>query len=423
MHSMQTPPTPTTVSQHFFDPILQRLPTCQATRVCLKLPDDQWFSMVLTRVLHECKSGRAFLQEYGPRLPVCPEVGSFFEALKSKRRLRLADEINQSLQRELAQEKSGQLLTARILQDFEIYAGDGHWHGAAAHDPMVDEVKHATGHFYALNLRTHGVVHLTGADKDARRHEHDMRALKRLDMEALRQKAPVGKKVIWVWDKAGISFQQWFKWKNTAGIYFISCAKENMKLTVIGLRGFDASDPINAGVVADELVGTSQGVAVRRVTYQDPVSGQRFEFITTEYSLPPGWIAFLYRLRWDIEKVFDEFKNKLSEQKSWATSSTAKALQAQLLCLAHNLLLLFEQNVLRPAGVKNMAEDSRRNKRLAAAKKLVKKKALTWPKLLDCLHRCTQHSVKFIRWLRANFYSPTSCNEALASLRRLYAKS
>jgi hypothetical protein len=420
---MQTTATPTTVSQHFLDPMLQLLPACQAARVCLTLPDAQWLPMVLTRVLHDCKSGRAFLQEYGPRLPVCPEVGAFFESLKSKRRLRLVSELNQKLQRELARGPSGQMLTAPALRDFEIYAGDGHWHTAAVHDPVVQDVKHATGHFYGLNLRTHGMVHLTGADHQARRHEHDMRALKRLDTDVLRQFAPAGKKVIWVWDKAGISFQQWFKWKTTAGVYFISRVKENMKLEVIGLCDFDATDPINAGVVADELVSTSQGVAVRRVTYDDPVSGERFEFITTEFTLPPGWIAFLYRLRWDIEKVFDEFKNKLSETKSWATSVTAKQVQAQLLCLAHNLLVLFDQNVLVPAGIKNEAEDRRRDKRLANAKKLVKKKSLAWPKLLDLLHRCTQHSVKFIRWLRANFFSPASCNQAMASLRQLYAKS
>ena len=153
------------------------------------------------------------------------------------------------------------------------------------------------------------------------------------------------------------------------------------------------------------------------------MTGERFEFITTEYTLPPGWIAFLYRLRWNIEKVFDEFKNKLSEIKSWATSATAKELQAQLLCLTHNLLLLFEHDVLGPAGVQNQAEDRRRAQRLAVAKKLVKKKSLPWPKLLDLLHRATQHSVKLIRWLRAHFFSPASCSQALASLRLLYAKS
>lgn len=120
--------------------------------------------------------------------------------------------------------------------------------------------------------------------------------------------------------------------------------------------------------------------------------------------------------------MFDEFKNKLSETKSWASSTTAKHLQAQLLCLAHNLMQLFDHNVLKPAGVTNQPEDQRRDKRLAVAKKLVKQKSLAWPKLFDLLHRCTQHSVKFIRWLRANFFSPASCSQALTALRKLYAK-
>jgi len=32
--------------------------------------------------------------------------------------------------------------------------------------------------------------------------------------------------------------------------------------------------------------------------------------------LRPGLIAFLYKLRWDVEKVFDQLKNKLNEQKA-----------------------------------------------------------------------------------------------------------
>ena len=36
-----------------------------------------------------------------------------------------------------------------------------------------------------------------------------------------------------------------------------------------------------------------------------------FSFLTSEYTLPPGVIAHLCRLRWEIEKTFDELKNKL----------------------------------------------------------------------------------------------------------------
>lgn len=210
-------------------------------------------------------------------------------------------------------------------------------------------------------------------------------------------------------------------WKQTAGIYFISRAKENMKLEVYSSYRWDPTDPVNTGVVADEWVATCQGVTVRRVTYRDPVTGTTFEFLTTEMTLAPGWIAHLYRLRWEIEKVFDGFKNKLVEKKAWASSATAKCLQAQFLCLAHNLLLLLERTVLQPAGVTNRAEDRRRAARLRTTQEQLAAQGETFPPLLPSLQRCTQWSVKLIRWLRSHLNSPTSCRQALHSLRTLYA--
>ena len=41
-------------------------------------------------------------------------------------------------------------------------------------------------------------------------------------------------------------------------------------------------------------------------------------------TLPPGLLAFIYKKRWDIEKVFDQFKNKLMENKAWEKSGNAK---------------------------------------------------------------------------------------------------
>jgi len=43
-----------------------------------------------------------------------------------------------------------------------------------------------------------------------------------------------------------------------------------MNLETLGNHLFDRADPINRGVIADEIVGTSVGVSLRRVTYQDP---------------------------------------------------------------------------------------------------------------------------------------------------------
>jgi hypothetical protein len=161
---------------------------------------------------------------------------------------------------------------------------------------------------------------------------------------------------------------------------------------------------------------------VRQVTYLDPVSGETFRFLTNELTLPPGLIAHLYRLRWNIEKVFDELKNKLAETKAWASAATAKTIQAQLLCLMHNLLGLFEATVLVPAAIQNQAEDGRRQQRLRVVKAALWKKGQTLPRLVETLQRCTQCSVKFIRWLRSYFFSPASCSQALDALRALYAK-
>ncbi len=113
-----------------------------------------------------------------------------------------------------------------------------------------------------------------------RKKEDDIRALKRLDTETLRQGTQKGRKVIYVWDKAGIDFRQWFKWKYSASIYFISREKENMDLLHMGDFPYDRNDKINKGVESFQLAGTSTGVFVHHRSYKCPITGKSFKFIT-----------------------------------------------------------------------------------------------------------------------------------------------
>ncbi len=53
--------------------------------------------------------------------------------------------------------------------------------------------------------------------------------------------------------------------------------------------------------------------------------------------------------------MFDQIKNKLGEQKAWATSLVAKESQALFITLTHNLLLLYEQDLEQRHGVSNEA--------------------------------------------------------------------
>lgn len=68
-------------------------------------------------------------------------------------------------------------------------------------------------------------------------------------------------------------------------------------------------------------------IADLRWEKKDPVTGEQYKFITNIMDPAPGVVARLYRMRRDIEKVFDSFKNKLNETKAWATSSEAKSIR------------------------------------------------------------------------------------------------
>ena len=416
---------PLGVRAALFTPILSLLPQCDHQRLCHELSDADWVRIGIERVLEPRTSGRGFLQKLASRAPAnCPENSHFFESLKSNRRLKLCAELNTLLCAQGARQLPDRLAALSALDGFDIHAADGHFHGAAAHDKADEKgTKHATGHLYMRNLRSGMLSHLSTLDHILSKKEHDMHGLKRSTIDSLRQGAPKGRKVLLVYDRAIIDFTQWHKWKQGSGIYVITRTKENLVLSVVGLLHFDCDDPINAGVLADELVAPATGGAVlRRVTFKDILSGEVYEFLTNvlDKNVAPGLIAFLYRSRWGIEKSFDEFKNKLGEQKAWASSGTAKGMQAQFLCLTMNLLTLLEHQLATQEDIRNRPEEQRRAKRLEKDKVQAAKLNTVLPQALLLVRRITQIGVKLIRWVAAHLWLDVPWKEACKALRRLY---
>lgn len=428
------------IRAEFFKPLFEFFDTAKHRRNCPALDDSLWLEAGVRRCLGIFQSGRDFLQQLAEQHDTRVLISTFFESLKSKRRLLLVDEILGQVRSRMRRELPDPFACHQCLDDFDIHAGDGHFIAAASHDKAkprtsksskpgpsattrIPNTKYATGHLYTLDLRSHGMNHLTVADQIERKKEHEMRALKRQTADTLRQGAAKGRKVLYIWDRAGIDFRQWFEWKNPSGIYFLSREKDNMKLEVIGSNPFDTTLPINAGILADEMVATSQGVSVRRVTYQDPETQIIYHYLTNlPTTIPPGLIALLYKARWDIEKVFDEFKNKLCETKAWASSPTAKTQQARLLCLAHNLMTLMEDQIRQRSGVINQAEFKRKTKTRAAsaAAKPSSSRTETCP-VHHASERLTQRTVKFIRWLKNHLDLERDWGQAIARLNEVYA--
>ena len=416
-----TSPTSKTVLGKLKQPLAGLVQQCDHKRKCNTLTDLDWIETGLLRTLSQEPSGRSFLQQQLDSGRSYVQRSHFFETLKSGRRLKLCKEVSLSLYEKTRQDicQDDSFANLSILDGYDIYAGDGHYHAAAVHDKKKDGKKHPVQHFYSVDLRTNALRHLTLADTSGtRKREHDTRALKRLDIETLRQSAPKGRKVIYVWDRACIDFVQWFKWKHAGGVYFISREKRNMESMVMAELPYDPEDPINTGVQRYDLIGCS-GVSMLRVVYKCPISGETYAFVTSLTNIAPGLVAYLYKTRWDIEKIFDQVKNKLAEKKAWATSDTAKEMQAQFICMAHNLMLLLEDH-LRQEGIENEIENKRRRQRLEKTLANIKTNKEKLPFFLKTPKKPAQLSVKFIRWLRNNLHANTSWMEALGTLRRVY---
>lgn len=126
-------------------------------------------------------------------------------------------------------------------------------------------------------------------------------------------------------------------------------------------------------------------------------------------------------MRWEIEKSFDEIKNKLGETRAWGSSAVARDMQAQFLCLAENLLLLLRHHLEKTHGVRNEAEIKRRRQRLDEATARVAESGGVIPLALRTLQHLTQNSVKFIRWVAALLHRNIPWQSALHRLRAAYA--
>lgn len=407
-----------TVNQALFQPLDGLATLSPHARFCPSFSDEEFVRLGVQRVIEMSESGRGFLQEHGARFDNTPNYANYFATLRSQRRCDVLTGVNLELISSLDGKLHDRIQGISELANYECFAADGHWHKAAAHDERHEGMKMAVGHFYSVNLRTHTLRHLAAGEG---LHEHDMSVLKRIKPKGLRHDVPKGRRVIIIYDKAGIDFGFWKRCRKECAVYFISRVKENMVFEWIENRSWDVTDSCNHGVSDDHLVMTREGIRMRIVYYTDPLTGVSYQFLTNEMDLSPGVIVELYRLRWDSEKVFDEVKNKLNEKKAWATSLVAKTAQAQFVAITHNLLLKYEYDLEIKHGVVNHAENQRREKRIREAVEKCEDSGHLISGLVTRAQRATQRSVKFVRWIRQSIQDEAAEAVALLRLRGLYA--
>ncbi len=392
-------------------------------RSCPKLEDEAWVKVGILRTLSEVNSGRGFLEKLMLDGVDYLSCSHYFESLKSERRLLHVQELNKQLINSINTniEARDPFKGFPELAGFDLYAGDGHSHKAPIHEIRIENKKYETQHFYRLCLRGYTMSHMILAlYGGTRKKEHDMHALKRLDIDKLRKGAKKGRKVLYIWDKAGIDFAQWQKWKNQGGVYFLSLEKELNRLLVIGEPQFDKEDPVNTGVLNYETVSSANGISIFRITYECPETGSIFKFLTNlPRTIRPGVVAHLYRTRWDIERKYNLFKHKLYERRAWAITPTAKTMQANFICLTHNLTQIFSQIIEPEVDVSEYDIQRRKTRAEKSIGKIDQSDKKAAPHTFNT-SRVTELPKKLFAWLRSWLFKVASWEKAIENLKLLF---
>ena len=108
------------------------------------------------------------------------------------------------------------------------------------------------------------------------------------------------RKTLFLVDRAFIDARFWDAKKATCAITIITRMKSNLRIDSTEDLGV-AADPVNAGVQRDLCVRlSSSSEPWRLITYRTR-RGHLVEFLTNDFDLQPGVVAFLYSRRWEEE--------------------------------------------------------------------------------------------------------------------------
>lgn len=243
-----------------------------------------------------------------------------------------------------------------------VYALDGTYEQPSAHfrhcPPRAGGDHNPKGHgllaFHNLRL---------GVPVDVQvevRNRHEITVLR--DYDHTPQAVTQRRNALLMVDRAFIDAPFWDVKKAKLGITMITRMKSNLRID--STEALDvAADPVNEGVLRDlRVMLSSSRQPWRLITYRTR-RGHRVAFLTNDFDLEPGVIAFLYSRRWEEEKCFDTWKNDFSQAKAWGKSPTAIDNQVRLAILTSILIAIILQQTLGTDGsrdIKSLRRQARR---------------------------------------------------------------
>ncbi len=181
---------------------------------------------------------------------------------------------------------------------------------------------------------------------------------------------------IYVVDRAFIDGSYWDERKKQFKATVITRLKSTLVYSASRSRQVSAL-PCNEKVISDTEIDLKCAKGPwRLVEWQSP-EGFVYQYLTNDFSLEPGVVAFLYYRRWDEEKYFDNLKHDLANAKALSKNPVAIEQQALMGLMTYVLTQLFlhrrYQDLQLPEGDATQAR--KRSKKVAHYLEQVEKDA------------------------------------------------
>jgi len=403
----------------FLQPALSLIPTLGNYVADLDFSDPEFIALGLRRIHAPYASGRAFLQSVRQCDVTGVSLKAYFGAASSLRRLALAHELNTVVSQNLVP-KADRFAVFPELAEREVLALDGHDVQHATHEPPATtakgrrEVPDTVTGVFLRNLRS-GAARVLAQTEG---HQHEWAAVKERPWSDFLWH-PQAKGTILVIDPVAVDFEFLRGAKFKGGFTVITRTKTNLVVREARALEWDQKDSRNLGVLSDERIRFGEPGEFRRIRYRDPETGEIYELLTTEFHLPPGVIAQLYRLRWDIEKLFDVCENLLAEKRAWGVGPVPAQVQNEFLVLAHNLMLNLSQRLESEEGIRDEKVEIKYEAALKKREAEAKQKGREVSPWVRGLRRITRWSSQFTRWLQDAIIHNWPWQAGVAKLRPL----
>lgn len=403
----------------FLDPALRILASLDNYSHGLPFSDEEFITLGVRRINSLHPSGRSFLQSARQCDVTVVSLKAYFGAVRSKRPLSCIHELNTTLSRTVPA-GTDRFLCFPELVGRDVLALDGHDVRHATHEPATAtaagrlEVPGTVTGIFLRDLRT-GAARVLAQTEG---HQHAWAAVKARPWADFLWR-PETKGTILVIDPVAVDFAFLRGAKFKGGFTVITRTKANLVVRNARPLEWNKADPRNAGVISDDRVWFGEPGELRRVRYRDTETGEIHEFLTTEFHLPPGVIAHLYRLRWDIEKFFDVCENLLGESRAWGLGPVAAQVQNEFLVLVHNLFLFLCGRLDAEEGINDEKVEKKYEATLRKREAAAQSQGRSVSFLVRILRRITRWSSQFTRWMHDAIVHDWDWNDGIEKLRPL----